>query len=322
VASLHERLDQARTHNQPRVVAELAATVGRLAHLSTDGYRQRLVTLEPVLRAATPLAPTPVRRALLHLGVATETDLHKLIDEGCDIDDAAAHALFARTGQVDPLVAALTRRLATGGYDLAWHLHRCLPAATRLGALAPLLRPLVDGHRLGEGIAAAHLLYRAGETGPAAPLVRAGLATRSWPAHPAARLAIELREAARQPLLRDCLTTVAALPAVEALLALGCPRREFTGILLGWMSTSDDHATIVRVCREVIDPAALSLLHELIRLDLRPDCGGEVTSTSWRDEARVDAIHAGIAALTSRQREPRAGMPPGPGRNRWAGHES
>jgi hypothetical protein len=141
-------------------------------------------------------------------------------------------------------------------------------------------------------------LYRGGEPEHALAAARTGLAGRSLAARYAADLARELREPSLEPPLRDRLDDqVAGLAAAEALIAMGLPRSEFTHRVLAWVAGVDGYDEIVRVCRDVLDPSAVPLLHELADRDERVVQSGEVSSAIWRDEIQRDAIRAAVAAM-------------------------
>ncbi|GIJ72268.1 hypothetical protein [Virgisporangium ochraceum] len=290
----------------PRVVAGLAGAVALLAGAtrSWDAQRRLLRSLEPTLRAAATVAPVPTSTALLHLGLADERDLRTVAaDDDAGTAAAAAVALLRRTGDAGPLAAALRRRNPT--VDVAAGILRPVlltgdgPGEAALTALAELIRPLPMDASVPMRLLAAHVLLRSGDPVEATRLVPVGLT--HWLAHEhALRIAVELRDPALEPALRDHLTGPQTPLAARALLALGVGRADVTGPVLHWMAGCDEYDPIVAACTDLLDPMALPRLRDLADSDGRAARGGIHSSVIWRDERHRDAVRAGVAALEAR----------------------
>jgi hypothetical protein len=297
VDAFEGELYAAAERGDARVVGGLAGVIGSAAYRVEQ--RGELRRLAPVLRDVLPVAARPVRRVLSRLGVATDAELRASIADGGDAYEAAVE-LCRRTGDAGPLGEVLRRRIAGSDRDLAAGLRAALPAGVHLAGVVPVVRPLLAASSVEVRVAAAHVLYRAGEPEHALAAARTGLAERSLAARYAAELARELREPSLEPLMRDRLDDqVAGLAAVEALIALGAARAEFTDRVMAWIARADRYDEIVRVCRDVLDPSAVPLLHELADRDERVVHAGEVSSAIWRDEKQREAIRAAIAAIES-----------------------
>jgi hypothetical protein len=263
-------------------------------------HLQRLV---PALRAALPVAPVAVRRALLALGAVTVPDLYALLGAEADRGDVAEVSveLCRRTGDSAPLAAALTRAIRDRPKDVPGLLRQALPGGPAFIPIVPLVEPLQNDPVLDVRIAAAHLLHLTTGTQHALPIARTALIHGNpYQAQAGALLARDLREESLEPQLRARLDGgPATLAAAEALLALGVPATDLTEPLLRWLPTCHHYAKIRYVCRDILDPSTAPRLRDLATRDHRT-IGGliETSREVWDDEQHTTAI---LDALTPTQ---------------------
>jgi hypothetical protein len=306
IAALDTELLAAVAADRRRVVEALVREIDRLARpYGRPQDRHHLKRLVPALRAALPVAPVVVRRALLALGAATDADLYALLGAEADRGDLGEVAveLCRRTGDTAPLAAALTRAVHDQPKDLPGLLRQALPGGPAFTPILPLIEPLQDDPVPEVRIAAAHLLHLTGGTDHALPIARMALLRGNpYQAQTGAQLARDLCDPALEPQLRARLDGgPATLAAAEALLALGVPATDLTEPLLRWLPTCHYYAKILYVCRDVLDPSAAPRLRDLATRDART-IGGlvEVSSEVWGDEQQTTAIFDALAAIPDR----------------------
>lgn len=287
-AALARVRDDAAGAGLVRTVADLA-----VAYRPWKEQAARLRPLEPALRAVAGVAPGPVARALYGMGAATIQDLRTMIGEGEDRVGLAAVELFHRSWDVRPLVDTLKARQNVSPDVMVWLLRRALAprpgrssimARLVLGQFARRAPNLLTIESGNVRLAAAQLRLRVGDPGLARELVPAAL-ERTETMEYAATLAVQLRDPALEPLLRNALTGKSVIPAAEALVAVGVDRSEVAGPVLEWLRTCDEFDEIVRVGRALLDPA---VLRDLADRDER------VAAGMWQDERHRDAAREAV----------------------------
>jgi hypothetical protein len=116
----------------------------------------------------------------------------------------------------------------------------------------------------------------------------------------AVRIAIEIRDPAQAPVLRNHLAGPLTPLTARTLLAQGVDRADLTEPVLHWLTRSDQHDPIVAACTDLLDPTALPRLHAPADSDERVRTGGDHSSVIWRDERHRNADLAGTAAIEAR----------------------
>jgi nitroreductase len=208
-----------------------------------------------------------------------------------------------RTGEAGPVTAALRRKDPSTDV-IAVILRRVLltgsdPPEAALTALAEIIRPMPIDTSIPMRLLAAHLRLRMGDPAEATRLVPVGL-THPLAHDHAVRIAIELRDPALAPVLRNHLAGSLTPFTARALLDFGVDRADLTEPMLRWLTGCDEHDPIVQACTDLLDPMALPGLRALADTDNRVRVGREHSSVIWHDERHRHAVLTGIAAIEAR----------------------